>query len=933
MARRTPAYRIVAKTLVSVSVSCLAIASAQAQESDEAVAEAQAQEAPAVPAEGGDIVVTGFRESIRSALSVKRQSVSAVDAIVAQDIANFPDQNLAESLQRIPGVAIARSNGEGNTITVRGLGPDFTRVRLNGMETVATTPDNTGRGFNFNVFASDLFNSIVVHKTAEAQFDEGSLGAVVDLNTGNPLAGKAGLTVAGSAKVQYNDLNDNVGPRLSGLIRWRDPDGRWAASVSAAYAKYTTTRAGLHTVGWQQGRFNSVEGTPCFTTQGSGGTYVPSASCDAAALSYHPRIPRYGAIKLGVERLGVTSSLQFAPTDRTKISIDGLYAKYNQDYSEQWGQVLLRSEERRIDLLDYTIDPATNTMTSATLGNVQQRVEHRQDKSSTEFYQIGGKLEQEFGDSFKATLFGGMSRSVGKAPHQTTVIIDRKTRGNYSYDFTDMKAPSLVIDNHSTDPNDYVVTEIRDDEQYTKNTFRTVKLDTEWTLNDELKLLVGGALRRFGFSGTQGGRSSTYCAAYGCAPGQTGYQLTDDLAYVWDLPKSGQSGNTSSFVMPQVGDIVDKLNFYARPIVPNANADRGVIEKTSTAYFQFNVESELFGLRYAANAGMRYVRTQQNSRGITAGQEVFVSRSYDDWLPAFNVALFPTESLILRGAISKVMKRPSLGDLTPGGSLDDFDYRVNFGNPNLDPTRATTFDISAEWYFAPGALVSVGLFAKKVDSFPIGQTRIGTYASTGLPTSLIRPNSPAGADLEGRPWSISQPINGPGGTLKGVEAGLQLPFTFLPGFLSNTGFVGNVTYLDSNFTYSAFGPATNANAASFPALTPTEVDTAFLGSSKWSSNVTLYYEDEKFALRGSLAYRGGYNEGTGVYGNILSGRNSTLNFDASMRYQLTPAVALTLEGINLTDEADDAYVDATTGLPERYQTTGRILMAGVRVGF
>ncbi|PNU04362.1 TonB-dependent receptor [Novosphingobium guangzhouense] len=921
---------VISGALISASTFCLATATAHAQ--DAPVAAPQDEVAPS-PEENADIIVTGFRESIRSALSLKRQSVSAVDAIVAQDIANFPDQNLAESLQRIPGVAISRSNGEGSSITVRGLGPDFTRVRLNGMETVATTPDNTGRGFNFNVFASDLFNSIVVHKTAEASLDEGSLGAVVDLNTGNPLSNKAGLTVAGSAKVQYNDLNDNVGPRISGLVAWRDPDGRWAASISAAYAKYTTTRAGMHTVGWQQARFNSVEGVPCYTTPGTGGSYVSSPGCDAAALSYHPRIPRYGAIKLGVERLGVTSALQFAPTDRTKISIDGLYAKYNQDYSEQWGQVLLRSEERKIDLIDYMIDPETNTMTSATLGNVQQRVEHRQDQSSTEFYQIGAKLEQEITDRFKATLFGGLSKSTGKAPHQTTVIIDRKTRGNYTYDFTDLKSPSLVIADHSTNPEDYVVTEIRDDEQYTTNTFRTVKLDTEWKLTDDVTLLVGGALRRFGFSGTQGGRSSTYCAAYGCAPGQTGYQLTDSLAYVWDLPRSGATGNTSSFVMPDVGAVVDELNFYDRPIVPNANADRGVVEKTTTGYFQFNVESELFGLRYAANAGMRYVRTQQHSRGINAGQPVSVSRSYDDFLPSFNVALFPTESLVLRGAIAKVMKRPSLGDLTPGGSLDDFDYRVNFGNPNLDPTRATTFDIAAEWYFAPGALVSVGLFAKKVTSFPIGETRIGTYASTGLPTSLIRPNSPAGTDLEGRPWSISQPVNGPGGTLRGVELGLQLPFTFLPGPLSKTGFVGNATYLDSDFTYSVFSPATDPNAASFPALVPGTVDTSFLGSSKWSYNATLYYEDSKFSLRGSLAYRGPYNEGTGVYGNILSGRDSTLNLDMSAQYQVTPALAVTLEGLNLTDQADDAYVNESNGLPERYQTTGRILMAGVRVGF
>ena len=129
----------------------------------------------AADATGQDIVVTGFRQSLQAALNVKKNSVAAVDSIVAEDIAKFPDQNLAESLQRIPGISIQRDAGEGRAITVRGLGAQFTRVRVNGMETVATSTDgasaNRDRAFDFNVFASELFSSLVVHKTAEASLD------------------------------------------------------------------------------------------------------------------------------------------------------------------------------------------------------------------------------------------------------------------------------------------------------------------------------------------------------------------------------------------------------------------------------------------------------------------------------------------------------------------------------------------------------------------------------------------------------------------------------------------------------------------------------------------------------------------------------------------------------------------------------------------
>ena len=161
-------------------------------------AKSQATPPAAAPeTDAAEIVVTGFRQSLEAALNLKRTSVGAVDAIVAEDIAKFPDQNLAESLQRIPGISIQRDAGEGRAITVRGLGAQFTRVRVNGLETIATSTDgaasNRDRSFDFNVFASELFSSIVVHKTAEPSLDEGSLGAVVDLNTGNPLAGKAGL--------------------------------------------------------------------------------------------------------------------------------------------------------------------------------------------------------------------------------------------------------------------------------------------------------------------------------------------------------------------------------------------------------------------------------------------------------------------------------------------------------------------------------------------------------------------------------------------------------------------------------------------------------------------------------------------------------------------------------------------------------------------
>ncbi|HZD53404.1 MAG TPA: TonB-dependent receptor plug domain-containing protein, partial [Woeseiaceae bacterium] len=172
-----------------------------------------------------EIVVQGFRGSLEASLAVKRSSTGVVDAISAEDIADFPDLNLAESIQRIPGVSISRVNGEGRQITVRGMPGNFNRIRINGMQAMNTTGgsdasggSNRGRGFDFNTFASDLFTRVVVRKTPEASVEEGSIGATVDLRTARPLDYDEGVTLATSVQGGWNDLSEDFNPRFSGLI-------------------------------------------------------------------------------------------------------------------------------------------------------------------------------------------------------------------------------------------------------------------------------------------------------------------------------------------------------------------------------------------------------------------------------------------------------------------------------------------------------------------------------------------------------------------------------------------------------------------------------------------------------------------------------------------------------------------------------------------
>jgi iron complex outermembrane receptor protein len=911
---------------------------------------ALAQEAGAADEAGSEIVVTGFRQSLEAALNLKRDSVAAVDAIVAEDIAKFPDQNLAESLQRIPGISIQRDAGEGRAITVRGLGAQFTRVRINGLETVATSTDgasaNRDRSFDFNVFASELFSSIVVHKTAEASLDEGSLGAVVDLNTGNPLAGKSGLHGALSLVGSYNDLSKDLGPRVAGLISWKNDAGTFGASVSAAWSKTTVNELGNNTVRWAQARFDSVNGTRCFSAPNAGGSYVPGAACDQAALAFHPRIPRYGIVGHDRERLGVTGSIQFSPTDATKISLDGLFSRFKEAREEKWGEVLLRSLERSIDVVNPVYD-ANNNMISATLNDAYVRTEHYLRKSSTEFYQVGATWDQDLSDSFRFTLLGGMSKSDASIPVETTVVFDDRDAAGYRFDYTNMKRPVLAFGTSVSDPAVFQLAEIRDRPSNVTNKFRTAQLRTEWDVTEGFTIKAGGVYRRFDFDIEGFTRDTAVCGNGGldrvlgtltCSASNVfgptavyGFPATAALSELVKLGRAGQPGGTTSqWLIPSFPGSTEFTKLYSRALVVDNGNTRSVREETKGGYLEFGFKGKVAGMELAGNAGIRYAHTDQSSTGILSGTKVTVKRSYDDWLPSFNIALYPARDVIVRGAVAKVMTRPTLGNLSPGGTIDGFNFRITYGNPFLEPYRATNFDLGVEWYFAPSAVLSVAGFVKKVESFPISQAYSATFAQTGLPKEALPPSSPAFLNFDpNQLYTVTANVNGAGATLKGVELALQLPFkAFLAdGVLSNFGLLANATFIKSDADYNVQGPAVAPGGALVNA-----VRTATLfGVSKRAYNATLFYDDGAFAARVMGSYRSRYIDANSGTGNVFEGYGATWNLDASIRYKLTEWLELSVEGNNLLDTYRYRFTDFDANRNYESNHFGRTFLFGARL--
>jgi iron complex outermembrane recepter protein len=980
-----------------LGVSALALISAHAAYAQSAPASAPAAAAPVAAADGGDIVVTGFRASLDKALNLKRLSVGSVDAIIAEDIAKFPDQNLAESLQRIPGIAVNKDGGEGREITVRGLAGQFTTIRVNGLEAQAATfnagsggGNNRERAFDFNMFASELFRSLIVHKTAESSLDEGSLGAVVDLNTGHPLGAKAGLHGALSAQAYYNDLSQQTGPKASGLLNWRNTEGTIGINASAAYSHTQTLELGNNTTGWQQSAFNSVTTggvkTSCFTA--TTGLYVPSASCDQAALAFHARIPRYGITTHDRERLGMTGAIEWQPNSKTHVEIDGLYSRYHEIRTEKWLEVLFRNNEGSIDVVNPVYD-ANNNMVSGTFNNAWNRQENFLLDQRDSFYQVSGKWDQQLTDRLKATALVGISKSDENIPIQTTVMLDNiSAKGvgasqGYSYDYTNMQTPVLTYGAASdpTNPNNYQFTLLRDRPQDTSNQYKTGKLDLDWKLSDNYNFKTGAFIRQFDFVSVSAQRDAQACSKAGVAPNwgpgtaavctspSSGYALSANPALTTDLVtlsnEAQPAGTSNSFVVLNLPAAAAFSGLYSRPALQSLDPgnNRNITELEKGAYFQVDGKGELFHLKFAYNAGMRYIKTNltttalspvTNASNVVQLVPTTVTNSYDNLLPSANLTLFATKTLILRAAAAKVMTRPSISDLSPGVTVNSSGFTITINNPYLQPSTATNYDLGLEWYFAPQSIFSMGVFSKEVANAKITTTTRGTFASTGLPTSILAQGTPVynavfqiGTNPLADSFLISSFTNAQSSqVLKGLEMGLQAPFRFLPGIGKHFGFLTNMTLTDSSAPTTVVGadtvtiagtPAagTKAKVIGGPqAPASTVVNLPFPNASKLQYNLTLYYEDSRFGARMSYAYRGTYYDAvSSTTGNITTGFGPTKSVDASLRYTLMKRFDVTLDATNLLDGYVYRFSDNVAQRNYDYSHFGRTFTAGARYKF
>ena len=959
---------------------------------------AAAQTAPEDPqaVQVDEVIVTGFRASLNAGLDAKRRDANVVDVIVAEDIADFPDLNLAEAIQRVPGVAIDRDAGEGRSITVRGLGSDFTRTRINGMEAQATAGGtdssggaNRGRGFDFNVFASELFNSITVRKTAAAETEEGSLGATVDLQATRPFSYR-GFTVAASAQAGYNDLSENWNPRAAFLIS--DTFGandEFGALVSLAYSQRNILEEGFSSVRWapafgtgSSGGFCSPLGVAPQNPGNSGSNGSSAANCSTgnprpantpgniAAYNtanqndvFIPRLPRYGRLTHEQDRLGVTGAFQWRPADSTLFSLDILYSKLDATRQEDFLEALSFSRnaaaggQTQVIVNDAVVE--NGMLVYGLFDNVDIRSESRFDELSTEFLQISLTAEHDFSDRLRGSYYYGRADSNFNNPVQTTVTLDRRDTDGYSWDFRGN--PNAPVINYGFDVTDPAAwswsaigsplprSEIRLRPNGVDTLFESAQADLEYDAQDWLTLKTGINWKTYDSRSYEFRRTDETVVPV--LPGGTTVADISNLLTGFGVGLI-PGGTDSTWLRPDLNAIASLFNIYCNCdtgvaggnftlgsiTVGNARGgNRYVREEDLAVYVQADFNTDLMGMPFRGNVGVRQVNTDLYAEGYSStggGTLVSGENSYQDTLPSLNLVIEPVEDLLIRFGAAKVMARPQINNslsganyLVPTTSLNATgpNFTATIGNVKLEPFRATTYDLSVEWYFGQESLLSFAWFYKDIDTYiQVFRQDLPYSDLTTLNPSAFAPGFCTGACSPGTIFALTSAVNTEGGPLKGFEISYQQPFRFLPGLLGNTGVQMNYTHVESEIDY-----CNNATCSSF-------VTADLINLSPQSWNATLYYEDDKFSARISGSARDGYIQNVpGRNGNAVEGKMDTFNVDASASYQLTEQVELTFEAINLTDEFNHQFVGdgADRQSTSVYHHTGRQYFFGARYRF
>lgn len=888
---------------LAIGASCISMAAA-------------AQDAASQGQDDSEIVVNGYIASLAKARELKRASNIMKDVIVAEDMAKFPELNLAESIQRLPGVAINREAGEGRRITLRGLGPDFTRVQLNGMEVlgnVDSAMDSRGqrsrdRAFDFNIFASELFSRVEVEKSYQASQAEGGMAGTVGLFTAKPLEQKQGLTGAISAKLGANSFTKDAQPRVAAMLsqNWGDQFG---VLVSVAYSKRKTEEQGYNTYSPSQLSASQIAG---YLTKGLD---ISALSADQQAKFKSGSLVFASGNRLSVwdakqERLGLTLATQWRPADNLLFTLDGLHGEFTTNRDEYHlatrpnntsGSVIFDTTSK-INSIHWD---STNFVDAISVDNATYASEHRRSKNQNKFNQIALTGKWEASDSLTFDGHVGYEDSKYTTPYDDKLYL-RAYGGMTTTYAPDGTSATNVYRWNTADPSKYELKEFYFREFWNKTSLKEGVGNAALKLSDVFTLRAGGSYRRYETSGSEVYNDGQFRNFTGTPVTPYAVVFTQNKAASWIAGDYAKAFATYNAQHTTAG-ATDIENTYK------------VIESTTAGYGQLEWNAPLGGMRLRGNIGLRAYFTDLDSTGfVTNSNDTPIgtnvtSSHYSGVLPTLNATLEVTPSFLIRVAAAKNINRPGLSSVAASGSAnaDNGKITASIGNPNLKPYKDNSVEASAEWYFGKVGLVSLGVFHKDISNLVASQTLLNVpYSTTGLPTSMV-----PGATASTIVAEFTQPVNLAKAYVSGVEMAAQTNFTFLPAPFDKLGMAANLTLLDSN--------APNKG-----------VDGPIPGLSNTNANATLYYETKRWGIRGSMNYRSSYLRTAYDGKNPASkdGFDGTVYVDAAAFFNVTDRVRLTLDAINLTNETEVQYNSIYHRLHNETRS-GTTFFAGIGVKF
>jgi TonB-dependent receptor len=923
------------------------------------------------------VVVTGFRSSLQKSLNLKKDAIVVRDSIVAEDIGKFPDANVAEALQRIPGVRMSRdgASNEGQRITIRGLGSQYAVTTLNGAPVHTTSSSNVGgssRDFNYDVFASELFGRVDVYKTPLAELEEGGIGGVVDLQTPRPFDNPR-KTIRYSVSESYNTASKHMDP--DAFLLYSNTWGDWGFLFGVAHSESVNMKSGFEATGGYNSSYRSnhaVVTDPTLGTTGTGGFNFtldyddPRANLggytkDQVDNALLPRFYRYYGAQNTRDRTGFVSSVQYK-NDKWNLSLDLLGSDLKDARDEFTMGLPIRNSattaagranqpdgyptHNGLVPIDISIDPATNLMTG-TFGNTDYLAESYYYNDETKFGYAAFNGKYQATDRLRFT--GQVAVSDSDAFYTDNKINSNIYGVTTTIDYTDnhvypaLSAPGVDF----TDPatwGDFQAGFDWNREIDKEKTARFIAdydydLPFQWTGHLKTGLeYTDTQKQKIKRNGTPTGTAEIAALGVsGMRAAMINSVPVDNLVIGSGYPQEW-AVFPRSFIDGTLGAIEAGAN-TPRDYSTSFTTD----EIIRTFFIQSDFKGMIFDRELRINAGERFsatttqinnfVKQTDANTGAISYAPRYTEGHYHNALPSLSAAYDLTPNLIWRASYGKTITRASLSIIAANTVIPNiYNAYATSGNPNLKPQLSTNTDTGLEWYFGKGGLLSAGFFWKDlVDTTTAAPPVTVPFSSLGLPDSalgalFIDPNT--GRVDPNLPIQLVTYYNSGEIKFRGTEFAYQQNFSFLPAPFDGLGAMASYTKVDT--TGNNYYRTTDQKA--FP----------LSSVPKESYSLTAYYEKGPVSVRFSYNYQSNYAIELSNQGNDLQRLHHGSGYlDGVLSYKISPKLELRVDAMNLGNTLQYDYFNDVTGQYGGGQGTrmdyakydGRTIRVGIRGKF